>query len=302
MNRKESLRRISVSIRPESEELVSASLEHSFGTMPCFYTDYETKETTAFVYIKDSQLPGANLRSQTEAALSKLATLGFSAQSGRVSVRRIRREDWANSWKRHFQPIEIGESLLIKPTWSRRRAQTGQATIILDPGLSFGTGQHATTFFCLSQIARLGKKGHGQSFLDIGTGSGILALAAAKLNFKPVEAFDFDPECVRVAKANAASNKLGHRIKLFHGDVTKLPLRAGKKFDLVCANLISNLLVDQSRRIVNRVNPTGTLVLAGILAAEFSEVRRAFENLGMKLVAAKTEKEWRSGAFEFLKK
>ena len=292
--------RISIATSLEAEDAVAELLGALTGEAAATYFNLKTKVSKISVF-SDHRF-AKNLRAEVTVGLRRIKNCGLKTGAGKIQIARVRREDWAESWKKHFKAMEIGRTLLVKPSWINKLPRKNQAVVVLDPGLSFGTGQHATTFFCLSQIARLGKKGHGQSFLDIGTGSGILALAAAKLNFKPVEAFDFDPECVRVAKANAASNKLGHRIKLFHGDVTKLPLRAGKKFDLVCANLISNLLVDQSRRIVNRVNPTGTLVLAGILAAEFSEVRRAFENLGMKLVAAKTEKEWRSGAFEFLKK
>jgi ribosomal protein L11 methyltransferase len=223
--------------------------------------------------------------------------------AGKIQTARVKREDWAESWKKHFKPIKIGGSLLVKPSWSKKRPRPGQAVVILDPGLSFGTGQHATTSFCLGEIARLaGKVSPPKSFLDIGTGSGILAIAAVKLGFQPVLAFDFDPESVRVAKANAGVNGVAAKLKIFRGDVTKLPAKAAKPSELVCANLISNLLIAERRKIVAQVKRGGTLVLAGILAAEFTEVRRAFEALGMKLAASKTEKEWRSGSFRFAKK
>ena len=120
----------------------------------------------------------------------------------------IRHEDWAESWKRHFKPIEIGRRLLIKPSWSRRRPKPHQQVVVLDPGLSFGTGQHPTTAFCLAEVARLVKNAPARSFLDIGTGSGILAIAAARLNYQPIWAFDFDPEAVRMARANAQTNQV----------------------------------------------------------------------------------------------
>jgi ribosomal protein L11 methyltransferase len=132
--------------------------------------------------------------------------------------------------------------------------------------------------------------------LDIGAGSGILAIAAAKLGYGPVEAFDFDPEAVRVAQVNARQNGK-HLIKIVRADLTRLPLHSKKKFDVVCANLISPLLIAERRRIVNRLAVNGVLVLAGILAREFEEVRRAYALLGWKLTTARTEKEWRSGAF-----
>ena len=212
----------------------------------------------------------------------------------------MKREDWAESWKRHFHPLEIGGALLVKPSWSKKRPRKNQAVVILDPGLSFGTGQHPTTSFCLHEIVRCHKNGTKVTFLDIGTGSGILAIAATKLGFAPVHAFDFDPEAVRVARENAHKNKVDSKLKPTRGDVTKLPLKPSRQYDLVCANLISNLLIAERRRIVNRLKPGGTLVLAGILTAEFAEVERAFADLGLKLVARRVENEWCSGSFCFV--
>ncbi len=169
---------------------------------------------------------------------------------------------------------------------------------MLDPGLSFGTGHHATTSFCLREVVRFCARGGG-SFLDIGTGSGILAIAAAKLGAQPIEAFDFDPEAVRVARENSRRNRVQHKLKPAQQDVTQVPRTPRRRFDLVCANLISNLLVQERQRIVARVAPTGTLVLAGILQTEFEHVRKNFEASGLKLVRRRNEKEWASGAFVF---
>jgi ribosomal protein L11 methyltransferase len=199
-------------------------------------------------------------------------------------------------------PIEIGTALLIKPSWNRRKPRKGQGMVVLDPGLSFGTGQHATTGFCLRQL--VAKSNHEtrnskQSFLDIGTGSGILAIAAAKLGYSPVYAFDFDPESVRVARANARKNGVLGKIQITRQDLTRIPQRSIKKYDIVCANLISNLLIAERERIISRLKPDGTLVLAGILKTEFSLVNSAYEQAGLKLIASRAEKEWRSGAFVY---
>ena len=144
------------------------------------------------------------------------------------------RVDWAESWKRHFQPIEIGDRLLIKPSWSKRRARKNQAVVVLDPGLSFGTGQHPTTEFCLSELVRCGKKKAARSFLDIGTGSGILAITAAKLGYSPVHAFDFDPEAVRTARSNASANGVQNQVRISRADVDKTAgfTRPKVRFDL----------------------------------------------------------------------
>jgi ribosomal protein L11 methyltransferase len=163
--------------------------------------------------------------------------------------------------------------------------------------LSFGTGQHPTTAFCLQELVRGRKADRVRSFLDIGTGSGILAIAAVKLGYAPVHAFDFDPAAVRVARENARKNHVTGQLKLARSDITKLSLQPSRRFDLICANLISNLLISERWRIVNRLRAGGTLVLAGILAAEFAQVEQAFADCKLALHCSRVENEWRSGAF-----
>jgi ribosomal protein L11 methyltransferase len=292
--------RLTVATSLEAEDAVVELLAALTGKPAAAYFNLETRVSSVSVF-GDKTFP-KEIRKEISEGLKRIEDCGLPIGAGKIEIGKIKREDWAESWKKHFKPIKIGDSLLVKPSWSKLKPRKNQQVVVLDPGLSFGTGQHATTSFCLSEIARFGKKESAKSFLDIGTGSGILAIAAAKLDFQPVHAFDFDPESVRVAKANAQVNGVAGKIKIFRGDVTELPVKADKQFDLVCANLISNLLMAEKKKIVARVKRNGILVLAGILASEFSEVQTAFENSGLKLVAAKTEKEWRSGAFCFRKK
>lgn len=291
--------RISVTTTLEAEDAVSELLGSLFGTAAAAYFNLETGVSIVSVF-RDQKPDAKKVETEILNGLKRITECGLKIGAGQIEIAKVKREDWAESWKRHFHPLEIGKTLLVKPSWSKKRPRKNQAVVILDPGLSFGTGQHPTTSFCLGEIARCHESVTKQSFLDIGTGSGILAIAAAKLKYQPIEAFDFDPESVRVAKANARKNRVEHRIKLTRGDVTKLPLKPARQFDLVCANLISTLLIAEKRRIVNRVKRSGTLVLAGILAAEFAEVERAFAGLGLKLVASRVENEWCSGAFCFV--
>ena len=288
--------RISVTTSLEAEDAVTELLGALTGKPAAAYFNLETGVSLVSIF-SDQPIP-KKIRAEISNGLRELDDCGLKTGAGKILIAKVKREDWAESWKKHFKAIEIGRSLLVKPSWIKKQPRAGQAVILLDPGLSFGTGQHATTSFCLSEIARPGaEKSAKKSFLDIGTGSGILAIAADKLGFAPVQAFDFDPESVRVAKANAKVNRCSRAVKIFRGDVTKLPVRAEKTFDLVCANLISNLLLAERKKISARVARGGTLVLAGILAAEFGEVERAFGELGWKLAASKVEKEWRSGSF-----
>src|SRR5204863_8598964 len=120
-----------------------------------------------------------SLFAQLKLRIDAIRDVGLSVPRTGLRLQRLKRRDWAESWKAHFKPIEIGERLLIRPSWSKRAARRGQTVVVLDPGLGFGTGQHATKRFCLEQIVANRADGH-RSFLDLGTGSGILALAAAK--------------------------------------------------------------------------------------------------------------------------
>ena len=323
--------KIAITTTIEAEDAVTELLYSIFEIPVSSYTDVETREVTVATYVAEnpfvvrrssgtSRAGGTEL--QTRAALKsgllEIESYGLNIGLGKISCQKVRREDWTESWKRHFKPIAIGSALLIKPSWIKRRPRKGQAVIVLDPGLSFGTGQHPTTSFCLRQLVssfdfrvsgselkkqpiRNNSKPETRSpklsFLDIGTGSGILAIAAAKLGYSPVDAFDFDPESVRIARENARKNGVLRKIHITHRDVTKLPLRSEKKYNVICANLISTLLIAERKRILYRLKPDGVLVLAGILNAEFALVRRDYERAGMRLIASKVEKEWRSGAF-----
>jgi ribosomal protein L11 methyltransferase len=293
--------KVSAVTTPEAEEAVAELFERTFGQPAISYTDLESGRTTVTVYLrKKVAFPARLSPPEKRSLLSELERIkhcGLNIGLGAISFKKVRREDWAESWKRHFKPIAIGSKLLIKPSWSRRRPRKGQSVVVLDPGLSFGTGQHPTTGFCLRQLAARRKPAARQSFLDIGTGSGILAIAAAKLGYEPVEAFDFDAEAVRIARENAAKNQVSAGIRLRRQDVTKLPLRSAGKYSVICANLIANLLLSERGRLLARLPEDGVLVLAGILKTEFRQVQRAFESAGLRLVASRTEHEWRSGAF-----
>ena len=298
MKKQKTLWHISVATTLEAEDAVGELLGTLLGAAASAYFDVEAQ--TSCVSVFSRKILPRTVRQEIFSGLKRIESFGLNLGSGKITVAKVKREDWAESWKRHFHPQEIGGALLVKPSWSKKRPRKNQAVVILDPGLSFGTGQHPTTSFCLNEIVRCRNNGIRQTFLDIGTGSGILAIAAAKLGYAPVHAFDFDPEAVRIARENARKNKVDARLKPVRGDVTRLPLKPARQYDLVCANLISNLLIAERRRIANRLKRDGTLVLAGILAAEFSEVERAFAGVGLKLVASRVENEWRSGSFCFV--
>ena len=291
--------RVSVATSLEAEDAVAEMLGTLFDTAAAAYFNLESGISTVSVF-RDQKPDTKNLKAEITAGLKRIFQCGLKIGAGKIEIVKVKREDWKESWKRHCHPLEIGQTLLVKPSWSKQRPRKNQAVVILDPGLSFGTGQHPTTSFCLNEVVRCWNNETPQSFLDIGTGSGILAIAAVKLGYQPVHAFDFDPESVRVAKENARKNRADAKCKITRADITKLSLKPARQYDQVCANLISNLLIAEKRRIVNHLKPNGTLVLAGILAVEFGEVEQAFTALKLKLVAKRVENEWCSGSFCFV--
>jgi ribosomal protein L11 methyltransferase len=291
------LRQISVSVSAEAEEAVLELMAEIFGQPASFYSNAETGAQVASVYLENKTDWNAGKESELSSGLERLKECGLAIGPGTISCKSIPKEDWAESWKKHFKVMEIGRSLLIRPSWLKPRKKRGQHKIVLDPGLSFGTGQHPTTLYCLQELVHYAERGGATSFLDIGTGSGILAIAAAKLGCKPVEAFDFDPEAVRIARRNAQENGVVRKLRITHQDLTKLPLQSKQQFSFVCANLILDLLLEQKERIINRLKLGGILVLAGILKTQFEEVRQGFEECGMMLLKSKALKEWKSGTF-----
>jgi ribosomal protein L11 methyltransferase len=289
---------VSIRTTSEGEDAIACLLERTFGQRPSVYRSEKTGEVVVTVYPDGWLAPQRAVRAELAKALADLRGWRLELGRARLTIRPLRRENWAESWKRHFKPIEIGRRLLIKPGWSRRRAYAGQRVVILDPGLSFGTGQHPTTLFCLRQLARFRGRGTEQSLLDIGCGSGILAIAAAKLGYSPVAAFDHDPEAVRASRNNIKRNKV--RVVLGCADLTRLPLVPRRRYDIVCANLIGDLLVSEAERIRNLLKPGGKLVTAGILHREFPEIEKKLQRFNLTLVQSKVDKEWKSGQFALI--
>ena len=280
-----------------AEDAVAELLGRALGRPAAVYTNEETKIAIVSVYCEQRTDWTPAKHGLVAKSLRRLQMDGMVLGVGTISVTRVKREDWAESWKRHFKAIEIGPSLLVKPGWVRRRPRRGQAVVVLNPGLSFGTGNHPTTAFCLQALADFRRPGKKQPFWDVGTGSGILAIAAAKLGYVPVRATDFDAEAVRVARENARRNRVTFEIR--RQDVNKLPARSRVKYDFICANLISDLLVAKRNILIARLAPKGALAIAGILKQEFPAVRRAFEKSGLRLVRSKQDGEWQSGVFVF---
>ncbi len=218
-----------------------------------------------------------------------------------VSTFELKREDWSEVWKKYFHVIEVSNRLVIKPSWREYRSTPGQVIVEIDPGMSFGTGQHATTSFCLKMIDKLADNGT-QRFLDAGCGSGILSIAAWKLGYRPVDGFDIDPDATRVAAENIEFNHLPQdSITLHTADLDGFAALMDEPYDLVAANILCHVLIKNRETISSYVKPGGNLILAGILNEEFAALSEAFTAIGFQQVDSLQEKEWTSGLFHKVK-
>jgi ribosomal protein L11 methyltransferase len=222
-------------------------------------------------------------------ALGHLRAFGLRP-IGELQTRLVDETDWAEAWKAHFPVLHVGRGIVIKPTWRRHRAAPGEVVLALDPGMAFGTGLHPTTRLCLVGLEDLAAAGDvaGARVVDVGSGSGILSIAAAKLGATDVLAIDVDPIAVEATAANAARNRLGRRVRTQLGSLPTGEAPA----DLVIANLIASLLVRLSPELAASTKPGGRWLASGIFVDREGEVRAAFTDVGLETTDRWAEEDW----------
>ncbi len=222
-------------------------------------------------------------------AMSEFPTFG-------TAIREYADEEWAESWKKHFKPMDIGRQLRVVPPWLAnsevRNQESGvsgeKIEIVINPGLSFGTGNHFTTRFCLEQLDRFVPQSGAKTMLDIGTGSGVLAIAAVKLGVETALGVDFDPICVECSMENAQANGVSEQTLFRQHDITHgWP---DEKFDIVCANIYSSLLIDNAATLLRVAG--NYLLLTGIREMELDGVADTFVQLGGREIVRDSDSEW----------
>jgi ribosomal protein L11 methyltransferase len=238
--------------------------------------------------------PAGVRRSIDEAttALGHLQAFGLRP-IGELTVRLVRDADWAEAWKSHFPVLHVGRRLVIRPTWRRHRRRPEDVVLSLDPGMAFGTGLHPTTRLCLAALEALADEGlfahpRAARVLDVGCGSGILAIAAGKLGARYLLGVDTDPIAVESTAANARLNGLARRIRVRQSSVPT----GEPPFDLVLANLIASLLVQLAPDLRNELAPGGRILASGIFRDREAAVRTAFESAGLTLARRWAEEDW----------
>lgn len=221
------------------------------------------------------------------------ALADIKARWPETSTAFIEDSDWENNWKEYYHPIEIGEKLVVVPEWEEI-PEGGRLPLILDPGLIFGTGNHATTRMCLTALEQYAAE--GKKVLDLGCGSGILGIGAVILGCSSSTGCDIDSKAPDVAAANAALNGIGSdRFTVYAGDILSnagMKRRLGSGYDIVLANIVSDVIIPLSAIVCEFMKDEGVFICSGIIEGRQNDVRAAIEANGLEIIRALNEEEW----------
>jgi ribosomal protein L11 methyltransferase len=245
-------------------------------------------DPTLKAYFQTTQQPEI-LCKKVQAALRQLSGIYPELANSCIDYQNIDGQDWANDWKQHFPPFKVGQQLVICPSWADWTATGNETILTLDPGQAFGTGTHATTSLCLDAIAEdFAGDTPPMDVLDVGTGSGILAIASAALGANKVLATDIDKSACQIARDNVNSNQLNNKIT-----VTDRPLeKITGQYQLVLANILASENIRLASELATHLAPGGRLVLSGILIEQEQQVLEGFSDLPLALHSSAHRDEW----------
>lgn len=203
----------------------------------------------------------------------------------------ISETEWADNWKKFFKVTEIGEKLVIRPSWENYINKDNRVVLSIDPGAAFGTGTHATTKMCLLLLEKYVKSGN--SVLDIGCGSGILSIASALLGAKNVDGVDIDPVAVKVAIDNASINSVQEKTNFILGDLCD---KINGKYDIVCANIVADVIISLLENVENYLNSDSLFICSGIIDVRKDDVIKSFDEFGYEIVECCECENWNAFA------
>lgn len=257
-------------------------------------------ETTVTAYLPENT-QGLDYLEGIKSELKALKSRDIDNKFGRLEyeLKNVKEEDWANNWKQYFKPLSIGEKLLIKPSWETVSKDEKRKILEIDPASSFGTGQHNTTQLCLELIEK--NLNDGDRILDLGCGSGILSIGALLLGAKTAYAVDIDANSVKIAQENAEKNHISTDIYTAKCgniiDDNDFASQIGTGYDLVCANIVADVLIGMSDKFADFLKDKGTLIVSGIIDSRKDEVLNVIQNKGFKLVEIKEKEDWVAASF-----
>ena len=235
----------------------------------------------------------AVLRALLESLPAQYPDCDFGALT--IALENVPDEDWENSWKKHYRPLPVGEKLLVVPQWMTVDDLQGRAPVILDLGLTFGTGEHDSTQMCMQSLEELIHG--GERVADLGSGSGILSICALRLGAKSAVGVDIDPAAERISVANALKNGFGADVfSVFTGNVVQdhdlMQELSKEKYDVVCANIVAGVIVQLMPVVPHFLKPDGIFLCSGILREREEEVRNAIEAAGLRVMDSKYTEQW----------
>ena len=216
----------------------------------------------------------------------RFASLGID---GKITISGVCEEDWANSWKAYYKPIEIGEKMVIVPAWEKYDAPEGKLVVRMDPGMAFGTGSHETTRLVIGLLEKYIK--NGQRVLDVGCGSGILAICAAKLGADECKAYDIDPVAVKVARENVRDSGLTN-VTCDTSDLLRGVDKSGGAYDVICANIVADIIIRMTPDVGQFMHESSVILASGIISERANDVISCFEQYGFRIVEKAEENGW----------
>ena len=272
------------------EDILNKKEQYEWDYIDPSVFNNKDKEPTITVYFDDETKDQIAQMKACAAALKTLSEEGVfgDLDLGSLEVEEtVISDDWKDKWKEFFKPSKITDSLVVKPTWEEYTPAEGEHVIEIDPGMAFGTGTHETTTLCMILMEKYLKD--GDSVMDVGCGSGILAIAAAKLGCKDILGIEIDPDAVRTAIENVELNKADDVVVVKEGDLTK---GVDKVVDLMVANLMAPLVIELSGAAADHMKEGGIYISSGILIEKQEQVAEAVVAAGFEIVEILEKGEW----------
>lgn len=236
------------------------------------------------IYISNEQNPLESV----EYLRARYEAVGIKSE---IMTDSISEAEWADNWKKFFKVTEIGEKLVIRPSWEEYDNKDGRVVLSIDPGAAFGTGTHATTKMCLELLQKYVCS--DCTLLDIGSGSGILSIGAALLGAKKADGVDIDPVAVKVAKENAQMNNVEDKTSYILGDLCD---KINDKYDVVCANIVADVIISLLSNVENFMKENSVFLCSGIIDIREDDVKRAFDKFGFEIIDEAECENWRAFA------
>ncbi len=249
--------------------------------------DYPEEGVVLKAYIPVNSFLGETVE-QIKEAINGLLVYDIDLGHNTVQISEVNEEEWATAWKKYYKPVKISERITITPTWEEYKPVTTDEIIIeLDPGMAFGTGTHPTTVLCVQALEKIIEP--GQRVIDVGTGSGVLSIAAASLGADSVDALDLDEIAVKSASLNTKLNKVNHKINVSQNNLLE---GVEETYDVIVANLLSEIIIRFTDDVARVLKPGGAFITSGIITAKKQEVKQSIIEQGLEIEETLQMEDW----------